>query len=189
MKGFSLETNKGIVSKINEWHSIEGASPKFLGGVEYEKTKRKELFITDSNGVDHTFNFSELDFPMREGNVVSVSTVIGEKIKNPVVGIYNHNSNKKYIFDGAIEEVTSHGGDGVIRAIFTILFSIPILIWTPLVIAIDILGKPSSLIAICVLAIGLLTHIALSIIYLKKRSKSKVERKNLLEKLDKELIL
>jgi hypothetical protein len=52
-----------------------------------------ELFITDASGREHAFNIIDMDFPVREGNTVSVVWIIPEgKESGPFVQVLNHST-------------------------------------------------------------------------------------------------
>jgi hypothetical protein len=52
-----------------------------------------ELFIEDATGREHAFNIVDMDFPVREGNTVSVVWIIPEGAeRGPFVQVLNHNT-------------------------------------------------------------------------------------------------
>jgi hypothetical protein len=52
-----------------------------------------ELFIVDSTGKEHAFNIVNMDFPVREGNTVSVVWIIPEGAqRGPFVQVLNHST-------------------------------------------------------------------------------------------------
>jgi hypothetical protein len=52
-----------------------------------------ELFIVDSSSREHAFNIIDMDFPVREGNTVSVVWIIPEGADSgPFVQVFNHNT-------------------------------------------------------------------------------------------------
>lgn len=52
-----------------------------------------ELFIVDSTGREHAFNIVDMDFPVREGNTVSVVWIIPEGAeRGPFVQVMNHST-------------------------------------------------------------------------------------------------
>jgi hypothetical protein len=59
-----------------------------------------ELFIEDATGREHAFNIVDMDFPVREGNTVSVVWIIPEGAeRGPFVQVLNHNTGSNTYVD------------------------------------------------------------------------------------------
>jgi len=56
-----------------------------------------ELFLKDADGEEQSFQLVDLDFPCREGNLVTIVWAIPEnKERGPFVHVRNHNTNEYY---------------------------------------------------------------------------------------------
>lgn len=99
-KNYDITSFTGIVSgtaKIKETHVHGSTNSNTSSSISSFTTDHHEFFLTGESGAEKSFHLVDFDFPMREGQKITMFWVIPEGLeRGPYFISYNHNTDEQY---------------------------------------------------------------------------------------------